>query len=164
MTSVPRRGPQIRDLALVALIAAVAYLLGRSSAPAPLLADTVSENRDLVAVTGQYGSGTSILYLVDTKTKALLVYEARGGSQSDLRFVAARDIRYDFKVRAYNDASEAKMKVTELERQWRRFQGKNGNSDRIPANTVTPKPNASKPGKESGGIGAPVKGDQPKRD
>src|SRR5690606_15304318 len=33
-----------------------------------------------LAVTGSYGIGTSVLYLVDTKNQQLAVYEARGGA------------------------------------------------------------------------------------
>jgi hypothetical protein len=61
-----------------------------------------------IAVTGSYGVGTSVLYLVDTKTRQLAVYEARGGSAEQRRivFVGARKIDLDLQLDAYNDRSE----------------------------------------------------------
>ncbi len=61
-----------------------------------------------LAVTGSYGVGTSVLYLVDTETRQLAVYEARGGSPSMRRImlVAARRIDLDLQLESYNDASE----------------------------------------------------------
>jgi hypothetical protein len=61
-----------------------------------------------LAVTGSYGVGTSVLYLVDTKSRQLAVYEARGGSAEQRRivFVGARKIDLDLQLEAYNDRSE----------------------------------------------------------
>lgn len=62
----------------------------------------------LLAVTGSYGVGTSVLYLIDTNTKQLAVYEARGGSRSMRRLVlvGARRIDLDLQLEGYNDESE----------------------------------------------------------
>lgn len=61
-----------------------------------------------LAVTGSYGVGTSVLYLIDTNTKQLAVYEARGGSPSMRRIIliAARRIDLDLQLESYNDGSE----------------------------------------------------------
>ncbi len=61
-----------------------------------------------LAVTGSYGVGTSVLYLIDTNTKQLAVYEARGGSPSMRRIilVAARRIDLDLQLESYTDGSE----------------------------------------------------------
>lgn len=61
-----------------------------------------------LAVTGSYGVGTSVLYLIDTNTKQLAVYEARGGSRSMRRLVlvGARRIDLDLQLQGYNDESE----------------------------------------------------------
>ena len=61
-----------------------------------------------VAVTGSYGLGTSVLYLVDTVNRQLAVYEARGGSMEQRRIVlvGARKIDLDLQLRSYNDRSE----------------------------------------------------------
>jgi hypothetical protein len=61
-----------------------------------------------VAVTGSYGVGTSVLYLVDTVNRQLAVYEARGGSPSQRRIVlvGARRIDLDLQLEGYNDRSE----------------------------------------------------------
>lgn len=63
---------------------------------------------DFVAVTGSYGVGTSVLYLVDTKNRQLAVYEARGGSTEGRRvvLVGARKIDLDLQLEKYNDRSE----------------------------------------------------------
>lgn len=61
-----------------------------------------------VAVTGSYGVGTSVLYLIDTVGRQLAVYEARGGSAEQRRvvLVGARRIDLDLQLRSYNDRSE----------------------------------------------------------
>ena len=61
-----------------------------------------------LAVTGSYGVGTSVLYLVDTEKRQLAVYEARGGSAAQRRvvLVGARKIDLDLELEGYNDRSE----------------------------------------------------------
>ncbi|MCA8950472.1 MAG: hypothetical protein KDE27_13285 [Planctomycetes bacterium] len=61
-----------------------------------------------VAVTGSYGVGTSVLYVLDTQNRQLAVYEARGGSteQRRLVLVGARKIDLDLQIESYNDRSE----------------------------------------------------------
>lgn len=61
-----------------------------------------------VAVTGSYGVGTSVLYVLDTAGRQLAVYEARGGSteQRRLVLVGARKIDLDLQIESYNDRSE----------------------------------------------------------
>jgi hypothetical protein len=61
-----------------------------------------------LAVTGSYGMGTSVLYLVDTNSRQLAVYEARGGSAEQRRvvLVGARRIDLDLQLEGYNDESE----------------------------------------------------------
>jgi hypothetical protein len=62
----------------------------------------------ILAVTGSYGVGTSVLYVIDTVSKQLAVYEARGGSDSMRRvtLVGARRIDLDLQIEGYNDESE----------------------------------------------------------
>ncbi len=68
---------------------------------------TASAN-GFVAVTGSYGVGTSVLYLVDTVNRQLAIYEARGGSAEQRRvvLVGARKIDLDLQLERYNDRSE----------------------------------------------------------
>ena len=63
---------------------------------------------DIIAVTGQYGLGTSVLYVIDVRRERLAVYEARGGSRASrgLWLVGARRIDRDFMIDRYNDESE----------------------------------------------------------
>jgi len=65
-------------------------------------------NNGFLAVTGSYGIGTSVLYLVDTKSRQLAVYEARGGTQGQRQIVlvGARRIDLDLQLEGYNDRSE----------------------------------------------------------
>jgi hypothetical protein len=62
----------------------------------------------IVAVTGSYGVGTSVLYVIDTNSRQLAVYEARGGSENSRRLtlVGARKIDLDLMLEGYNDDSE----------------------------------------------------------
>ena len=55
-----------------------------------------------VAVTGSYGVGTSVMYLVDTVNRQLAVYEARGGSpgQHSIVLIGARRLDLDHQPRA----------------------------------------------------------------
>jgi len=67
-----------------------------------------SSANGFVAVTGSYGVGTSVLYLIDTVNRQLAVYEARGGSTEQRRvvLVGARRIDLDLQLESYNDRSE----------------------------------------------------------
>jgi len=62
----------------------------------------------IIAVTGSYGVGTSVLYVIDTLNKQLAVYEARGGGSNGRRIylVGARRIDLDLRLEGYNDKSE----------------------------------------------------------
>lgn len=82
---------------------------------------------DFLAVTGSYGVGTSVLYLVDTKNRQLAVYEARGGSTEGRRviLVGARRIDLDLQLEKYNDRSEYDYR--ELRRMFE--ERKTGNSE-----------------------------------
>lgn len=80
---------------------------------------TAATSNGYMAVTGSYGVGTSVLYLIDTNNQQLLVYEARGGSQSMRRLVlvGARRIDLDLQLIDYNDESEYKR--SDLQRLFR---------------------------------------------
>lgn len=73
---------------------------------------SAASNNGFVAVTGSYGVGTSVLYLVDTVNRQLAVYEARGGSTEQRRIVlvGARKIDLDLQLQGYNDRSEYEYK------------------------------------------------------
>ncbi|MBL9078024.1 MAG: hypothetical protein JNL08_11005 [Planctomycetes bacterium] len=83
-------------------------------------------NNGFLAVTGSYGVGTSVLYLVDTVNRQLAVYEARGGSTEQRRIVlvGARRIDLDLRLQGYNDRSEYEYR--DLERLFE----KRGGTDR----------------------------------
>ena len=77
-------------------------------------------NRDVIAVTGTYGSGASVLYLFDTKTRHLAVYRTRSSGQT-LEFIAARDCQYDFYLESFGDSSQSELLPKALRRGWQRF-------------------------------------------
>ena len=56
---------------------------------------------DMIAVTGTYGSGASVLYLIDTRTRHIAVYKVDNGRKLEL--VAARNIALRPQPRDYND-------------------------------------------------------------
>lgn len=76
-----------------------------------------------LAVTGSYGIGTQVLYLVDTKKRQLAVYEARGGSSGSRRvaLIGARRIDLDLELEGYNDNSE--FSYAELTRKFEKARG-----------------------------------------
>jgi len=62
----------------------------------------------ILAVTGSYGIGTSVLYVIDTRSRQLSVYEARGGSEGSRRVVhvGSRRIDLDLQLESFNDESK----------------------------------------------------------
>ena len=85
----------------------------------------------LIAVTGSYGVGTSVLYVLDTRSRQLAVYEARGGSPGSRRLVlvGARRIDLDLQLEGYKDESEFSYRDLVREFQRRGASGATGGSD-----------------------------------
>ena len=99
----------LERVAIIGLVGAVGYLLGRSFGDKPLYADsTVNSDHHMIAVAAPYQAGVSLLYVLDTETKQLAIYEARGGSKSSARlsFLAARRVDLDLRLEGYHDDSE----------------------------------------------------------
>jgi hypothetical protein len=69
---------------------------------------TVNSNNRFIAATGSVGSGMSVLWVVDTETKRVLVYGTNSmGKNIELR--AARNIEWDTKLDYLNDDSQWKV-------------------------------------------------------
>ncbi len=70
---------------------------------------TADSNGSMIAVTGVDMTGQSILYLIDTETKHICVYQATGGSKSTrgIQFLGARRIDLDLQLDGFNDRSES---------------------------------------------------------
>jgi hypothetical protein len=66
---------------------------------------TVNANNRFIAATGSVGSGMSVLWLVDTETKRVLVYGTNNLGKA-LEFRAARNIEWDLKLEWMNDESQ----------------------------------------------------------
>lgn len=69
---------------------------------------TADSNGSMIAVTGIDVTGSSILYLIDTKDRHIAVYQANGGTESTqgLKLVGARRIDLDLELEGYFDKSE----------------------------------------------------------
>lgn len=68
---------------------------------------TADSNQRMIAVTGIDVTGSSVLYLIDTQTLRLCVYQATStGSNQGVRFVGARRIELDVELNGYNDRSQ----------------------------------------------------------
>ncbi len=85
---------------------------GSSTAQLPTLpalggAATANSNQRMIAVTGVDVTGSSVLYLIDTQTLRLCVYQATStGANQGVRFVGARRIELDVELNGYNDKSQ----------------------------------------------------------
>lgn len=82
-------------------------------------AGSTDNNGELIAVTGDYGNGTSVLYVIDTRTRNLAVYRSMNGNNIEL--VAARRILHDLKLVTYQDKSAANVNPLELEKNYNRY-------------------------------------------
>ena len=101
-----------------------------------------SANNGFIAVTGSYGIGTSVLYLIDTNSQQLAVYEARGGSAGQRRvvLVGARRIDLDLQLPSYNDRSE--YEYDDLKKLFDR----RGKKNRAPTTGLSGDPSSGDPG------------------
>ncbi len=120
-----------KSIAIAALVAACAFLagslLGRvgpaeaQQAGSNYAGGTVSANQRYIAATGSVGSGMSVLWLVDTEGKRLVLYGTSNlGKSLELR--AARNIEWDLKLDEYMDDSQ--YKAEDLQRLAQRQAGK----------------------------------------
>jgi len=84
---------------------------GLQSVPTPGFG-TADSNGRMIAVTGMDVTGASILYLIDTESRHIAVYQAQGGtsSTSSLKWVGGRNIDLDLQVDGFNDKSELSYK------------------------------------------------------
>ncbi len=83
---------------------------------------TADSNGDMIAVTGASSSGAAILYLVDTRTRRVCVYQGTG---KNIELVAARNIEFDMKLDMYRDTSDAEVQVPNLRAEWQKRAGAN---------------------------------------
>jgi hypothetical protein len=103
-------------LAVLAVAGVAALLNSRATAQGGSSGGGGDANRDLIAVTGTYGSGASVLYLIDTRTRHMAVYKVDNGRKLEL--VAARNVTWDLNLETYNDQSEPGYGPRELRRGW----------------------------------------------
>ncbi|MFH0944101.1 MAG: hypothetical protein V2A76_02790 [Planctomycetota bacterium] len=101
------------DLLMGALIALglVGWVLHLSGGPEVLAGEPTQEEGDagsFLLATGSGASGGALLFVLNTRSRVLNVYEAEGGTRATrgLTFVASRKIERDLYVTGYNDKSE----------------------------------------------------------
>lgn len=117
------RGSQTTIVGLLALCAfLLGALLGNSGGALPVArAETGGFSPNMIAVTGLIGGGVSVLYVIDTEKKQLAVYNAMGGKE--IRFVAARRIKYDLELKTWKDTSDPRLHPDSLRQLWEREKG-----------------------------------------
>jgi hypothetical protein len=105
-----------RSLLAATLGLSVAFLAGaalfragpveaQQAPPSNYAGGTVSSNNRYIAATGSVGSGMSVLWLVDTEGKRVLVYGTNNLGKN-IEFRAARNFEWDAKVEYLNDDSQ----------------------------------------------------------
>jgi hypothetical protein len=97
-----------KNIAILVLLAAAAFLLGHSFRGNPAQAQgypggSTDSNNRMIAVTGTIGSGVSVLWVIDTENGNLAVYQCKGGKS--IALVAARKIEWDLKIEYFHDES-----------------------------------------------------------
>jgi len=117
-------------------------------------------DRGLIAVTGQFGSGASALYLIDSRTRHMSVYRVDAAGRS-MSLIAARDCSYDFYLQTYGDRSELGYLPANLRSSWEKHGGRiagpeNGTTPASGIRNVRPR-DAGKP-KEIGPKIKPIRG------
>jgi hypothetical protein len=106
--------PDKKTLAFVLAGSAASFVAGAivvtaeaQQAPSNYGSATVSSNNRFIAATGSVGSGMSVLWLVDTEGKRVLIYGTSNlGKNIELR--AARNIEWDLRLDEYMDDSQYK--------------------------------------------------------
>lgn len=102
-------------LALVASVVLGPALAGTAQetrTPRPIAQQSAGMSADsnnrMIAVTGVDITGQSVLYLVDTVSKQLAVYQASGGAAGthSIKLVGARRIDLDLQLEGLNDKTE----------------------------------------------------------
>ncbi len=90
---------------------------------------SADSNRSMIAVTGVDVTGVSVLYLIDTESKHLAVYQASGGSggTQGVKLVGARDISLDLQLEGFNDKTEYKGRPLRFKDLEKRFSGLESN-------------------------------------
>ncbi|MCA9322846.1 MAG: hypothetical protein KDB53_19040 [Planctomycetes bacterium] len=132
------------DWKTVIVAAAVALIVGLATQSGRATAGSSTDNDGhIVAVTGEYGNGTSVLWVIDTKARQMALYRSMNGQSVEL--VGARRIRYDLELASYRDASESSYSPIELEKQFEKW--RQGQIPNPPGHPVAPK-NGPKPAKD----------------
>ena len=141
-----------KNIAILVLACSTAFLAGSAlSRPGEASAqqaggggsggNTVATNGRVVAATGTVGSGMSVLWLMDTETKRLLVYGTNSlGKNVELR--AARNITWDLALDELNDDSQ--YKAEDLKRLADRRRRDAAPPPPAPGGPAAPKPDEQK--------------------
>ncbi len=105
-----------KSLVIIGLLIAVGFLVVNGGSDALAGRSGTDSNSDMIAVTGEYGNGTSVLWVIDTKSKQLAAYRSMNGSTIEL--VGARRIEHDLKLVAYRDRTSDAYSPLNLEKRY----------------------------------------------
>ncbi|MFT7617498.1 MAG: hypothetical protein ACI97A_001136 [Planctomycetota bacterium] len=106
----------VKSLVIVALLVAVGFLARGGTDSAFARFSGTDNNGDMIAVTGEYGNGTTVLWVIDTKSKQLAAYRSINGSTVEL--VGARRIEHDLKLITYRDRTPDAFMPLSLEKHY----------------------------------------------
>ena len=105
-----------KNLIIVGLILVVVILLVSDRENVQARFRSTDNNGDMIAVTGEYGNGTTVLWVIDTNSKQLAAY--RSINCSTIELVGARRIEHDLKLMTYRDRTAEGMSPPELRRKY----------------------------------------------
>jgi hypothetical protein len=100
-----------------------------------------ASNNRFLAATGTVGSGMSVLWLVDSETKRVLVFGSNSlGKNIELR--AARDFEWDLRLEELNDDSQ--YKVEDMKRLVERARQQQASGEKASSPPAPPQPPSGK--------------------
>jgi hypothetical protein len=81
---------------------------------------TAMSGNGMIAATAIDMTGSNVLYVLDTNSRQLAVYQANGGSDTmqSLKLIGARRIDLDLQLQSFNDKSKKDVQYAELEKQF----------------------------------------------
>jgi len=81
---------------------------------------TAMSGNGMIAATAIDMTGSNVLYVLDTNSRQLAVYQANGGSDTmqSLKLIGARKIDLDLQLESFNDKSKEEVKYPALEKRF----------------------------------------------
>ena len=115
---------------VIAVLLALVVVMVANGNDRPAFGST-DGNADMIAVTGEYGNGTSVLWVIDTKSRHMAAYRSLNGTSIEL--VGARRIEHDLRLLSFRDNSPEGYSPLDLERGYLKFKDRAASPEAIPA-------------------------------